>query len=87
MDDRELFELVRSCYAEANQEYLIQQIGEAMKHMPKRYKQRKKMYMRYLLKQWSAHKFVKVRYDMIQETDWYRIIEIIKRGGPDWYKL
>lgn len=87
MTDEELFELVRSNYVEANQEYLIQQMEEAMKYMPKRHKLRKKMYMKYLLKEWSEHKPINVRYDMLQLNDWYRIVELIKRGGQDWFSL
>ncbi len=83
MTDEECFELVRSNYVEANRDYLVQQMEKAMKYMPKRHKLRKKMYMKYLLKEWSEHKLINVRYDMLRLKDWYRITELIKRGGQD----
>lgn len=87
MNDQELFELVRSNYVEANRDYLVQQMEEAIKYIPKRHKLRKKMYMKYLLKGWSEHKPINVRYDMLRLKDWYRIVELIKRGGQDWFSL
>ena len=85
MNDQELFELVRSNYVEVNRDYLVQQMDEAIKYMPKRHKLRKKTYMKYLLKEWSEHKLINVRYDMLRLKDWYRITELIKRGGQDWF--
>lgn len=87
MNDQELFELVRNNYVEANRDYLVQQMEKAMKYMPKRHKLRKKTYMKYLLKGWSEHKPINVRYDMLRLDDWYRIVELIKRGGQDWFLL
>jgi len=84
--DEELFELVRSNYVEANRDYLVQQMKEAMKYMPRRKKLRKKTYMKYLLKRRNERKYITVDFSLLRLDDWYRIVELIKRGGPNWFK-
>ena len=48
-----------------------------------RYK-RKKLFFRYLMERWRQHKPIEFGNEMLREKDWYRLIEIVKRGGPGW---
>ena len=49
-----------------------------------RYK-RKKLFFRYLMERWRQHKPIEFGNEMLREKDWYRLIEIVKRGGPGWW--
>ena len=49
-----------------------------------RYK-RKKLFFRYLMERWRQHKPIEFENEMLREKDWYRLIEIVKRGGPEWW--
>ena len=47
---------------------------------------RRKQYCKYILMRWKAHKHVSLIWDMCRLKDWYRLIEIIKRGNYSWFE-
>lgn len=48
----------------------------------KNYK-RKKQYFKALLQQWRAYHDIEIDYNMMREEDWYKLVEIVKKEGPE----
>lgn len=46
---------------------------------------RKKLVFKYFMERWRQHKPIAFGNEMLREKDWYRLIEIVKRGGPGWF--
>ena len=46
---------------------------------------RRKQYFAYYLTRWKQHKHFEFGFDELRINDWYKLIEIIKRGGPKWW--
>jgi len=47
---------------------------------------RKKQCFLYYLTQWKKHRHFKFGFKELRINDWYRLIEIIKRGGMEWWE-
>lgn len=46
---------------------------------------RKKQIYRYYLNRWKQHKHFSYGFKELCLNDWYRLTEIIKRGGTSWW--
>lgn len=46
-------------------------------------KKRKKQYYKALLRQWKGYHDIQIDYAMMRQKDWYKIIDIVKREGPE----
>lgn len=46
---------------------------------------RKKQCFLYYLTRWKQHKYFAFGCKELRLRDWYRLIEIIKRGGYEWW--
>lgn len=65
--------------------YLISLFKEEFRNKFKSRYKRKKLFFRYLMERWRQHKPIEFGNEMLREKDWYRLIEIVKRGGPGWW--
>ena len=48
-------------------------------------KKRKKQIFMYYLLRWKQHKHFSYGFKELRLNDWYRLTEIIKRGGMEWW--
>ena len=47
---------------------------------------RKKQYFAYYLTKWKRHEHFEFDVNKLRINDWYKLIEIIKRGGMKWWE-
>lgn len=65
--------------------YLISLLKAEFRGRFKSKYKRKKLVFKYFMERWRQHKPIAFGNEMLREKDWYRLIEIVKRGGPGWF--